>query len=79
MCLRVLCEQGLKGASSQLVVSVCPPSLEDSGSKAFYRVAAELCEAAQLCVFILGTQYLGLGVLRHVFGVGYAVSVYTRE
>ena len=38
-------------------------------------VAAELCEAAQLCVFILGTRYLNLGVLRRVFGVRYAVSV----
>ncbi len=27
------------------------------------------------CVFILGLQYLSLGVLRHVFGVRYAVSV----
>ncbi len=31
--------------------------------------------AAQLCLFILGTQYLGLGVLRHVFRVRYAVCV----
>ena len=35
----------------------------------------ELCQAAQLCVFILGTWYLGLRVLRHVFGVRYVVSV----
>ena len=52
---------------------------ESRGSKAIYRVvavAAELCEAAQLmCVFILGSQYLGPGVLRHVFGLRYAVSV----
>ena len=46
-----------------------------SFSKAFYRVAVELCEAAQLCMFILGKGYLGLGVLRHVFGVRYAVYV----
>ena len=49
-----------------------------SSSKAFYRVtevAAEFCKAAQLYVFISGTQYLSLGVLRHVFGVQYAVSV----
>ena len=32
-------------------------------------------QAAQLCVFILGMQYLHLGVLRCVFGVRYAVSV----
>ena len=40
-------------------------------SKAFYRVAVELCEAAQLCMFILGrgtftsvylSVYLGMGV-----------------
>ncbi len=49
-----------------------------SGSKAFYRVAAavaELCKAAQLMRVILGTQYLHLGVLRHMFGVRNAVSV----
>ena len=40
-----------------------------------YKVAAELCKAAQLYVFILGRRYLGLGVLRLVFGVRYAVSV----
>ena len=46
-----------------------------SSSKAFYRVAAEPGEAAQLYVFILGMWYLSLGVLRCVFGVRYAVSV----
>ncbi len=50
-------------------------SLMLTAARLFYRVAAELCEAAQLCMFILGTQYLGLGVLRHVFGVRYAVYV----
>ncbi len=44
-------------------------------SNTFYSVAAELCEAAQLCVFILGTQYLYLGVLIPVFRVRYAVYV----
>ena len=33
-------------------------------------MAGELCEAAQLCVFILGTQYFSLGVLRHALGGG---------
>ena len=46
-----------------------------SVSKAFYKAAAELCKAAQLWVFILGMWYLGLGVLRHVFGVRYVVYV----
>ncbi len=53
-----------------------------SVSKAFYRVtavAAEVCQAAQLCVFILGTGYLSLGVLRPVFGVRYAVNVLVNE
>ena len=48
---------------------------EASSSKAFYRAAAELYEAAQLCVFILGTRFLSLGVLRRVFGVKFTVSV----
>ena len=30
-------------------------------------------------MFILGTRYFSLGVPRHVFGVRYAVSVYTRH
>ncbi len=38
------------------------------------RAAVELCQAAQLCVYILGMQYLSLGVLGHVFGVRYAYS-----
>ncbi len=53
-----------KGAGSQSVVSVCQHTPAVSGIKAFYKVAAELCKAAKLCVFILGLQYLGLGVLR---------------
>ncbi len=32
-------------------------------------------EAAQLCVFVLGMQYLYLGVLKCVFGYGYAEYV----
>ncbi len=44
-------------------------------SKAFYRVAVELDEATQLCVFILGMWYLYLGVLMRVFWVRYAVFV----
>ncbi len=39
----------------------------------------ELCEAAQLCVFILGMGYFSLGVLRRVFGVRYAASVLIRH
>ena len=35
----------------------------------------ELCKAAQLCVFILGVQYLNLGVLMHVFRVRYVAYV----
>ncbi len=42
-------------------------------SKAFYKVAVELCQAVQLCVFILGMRYLNLGVLKRVFGYGCAV------
>ncbi len=37
-------------------------------------MAAELCKATQLCVY-LGYPYLYLGVLRHVFGYGHAVYV----
>ena len=37
--------------------------------------AVELGRAAQLCVFILGTQYLNLSVLMGVFGVRYAAYV----
>ena len=44
-------------------------------SKAFYKVATELREAAQLYVFIWGTLYLNLGVLKHVFRVRCAVYV----
>ncbi len=43
--------------------------------KAFYRVAAEPDEAAQLCMFILGMRYLYLGVLMYVFRVRYAVYI----
>ncbi len=65
----------LKGAGSQSVVSASQHTLEGSISKAFCRATAELCQVAQLCVFILGTRYLGIGVLRHVFGLRYAVYV----
>ena len=51
-------------------MSVWQHTLVGSISKAFYRAAAELCEAAQLT----GTRYLSLGVL----GVRYAVSVLVR-
>ncbi len=56
----------LKGAGSQSVMNVCQDTLV--GSKAFYRVAeaaAEVCEAAQLCMFILVHLgvCLGLGML----------------
>ena len=44
-----------------------------------YGAAAELGKATQLCVFILGTQYLSLGVLRCVFGVRYVVSVLLKS
>ncbi len=59
------------------VSSVCVATYSSwvSISKAFYRAAMELCEAAQLCVLILGTQYFCLGVLKHVFGNQYAVYV----
>ena len=43
---------------------------EASSSKAFYRADA---------LFILGTWYLSLGVLRRVFGVRYAVSVLVTQ
>ena len=71
-------------ASQQRVVSGYSDGLVSAYSsglasaRLFYRVvaaAAELCEATQLCVFILGTRYLCLGVLRRVFGVRHAVSV----
>ncbi len=35
-----------------------------------YRVTVKLDRVAQLCVFILGMQYLNLGVLKRVFGYG---------
>ena len=54
---------------------VCQHTLVGSISKAFCRVTAELGKAAQLCVFILGTGYLYLGVLKRVFG--YRCAVYT--
>ena len=41
-----------------------------ASAKLLYRVAVELGEAAQMCVFILGMQYLYLGVLMPVFRVG---------
>ncbi len=44
-----------------------------------YRAAAELCKAAQGgCLYILGKQYLYLGVLKPVFGVRYAVYVLVK-
>ena len=39
-------------------------------SKAFFRVAAELCKAAQLCVFILGSGTLALVYLGMCLGLG---------
>ena len=44
-------------------------------SKAFYRVAVELDEVAQLLVFTLGMLYLYLGVLMPVFRVTCVVYV----
>ncbi len=49
---------------------MCQQSLAGSISKAFYRTTAEQGEAAQLCVFILGMQYLYLHVLRVCLGMG---------
>ncbi len=46
-----------------------------TGSARLFWVAAEVCSAAQLWVFILGTRYLSLGVLRQCVGVRHAVSV----
>ena len=39
-----------------------------TGSARLFWVAAEVCSAAQLWVFILGTRYLSLGVQRRAFG-----------
>ncbi len=64
----------LKGAGSQSVMSV-NILWGVSISEAFYKVAAKRGQAAQLCVFILGTQYLYLGVLMHVFMFRYVVYV----
>ena len=44
-----------------------------AAARLFYRVAAERSCSA-VCVY-LGYQYFGLGVLRGVFGVRYAVSI----
>ena len=38
-----------QGADGQSVMSSCQHTLAIGVSKAFYRVAAEFCEAAQLC------------------------------
>ncbi len=58
-----------------MVVSTCQHTPWQVGiSKAFYRVAAELGKAVQLCVFILGVQYLYFGVLKRVFEYGCAVN-----
>ena len=62
-------------AGSQSVVRCINILWQVSISKAFYRVTAELGKATQLCVFILGVQYLYLGVLKHVFGYGCVVYV----
>ena len=35
--------------------------------------------SAEACLFILGRQYLSLGVLRRVFGVRYAVNVLVNK
>ena len=60
-------------------MSICQHRGGARFSKAFYRVVAELCQAAQLCVFILGMRYLSLGVLKHVFGVRYGVSILVKR
>ena len=65
----------LEGTGSQSVVSMCQHTLAGLHQQGFYRAAAELCKSAQLCVFILGMQYLGLSVLRGVFRVRYVVWV----
>ena len=71
-CVSTYC-QVLKGTGSQWVVSVCQQSLAGNISKTYiyiYRATVELSEAAQLCVFILGMQYLYLGILKYVLGMG---------
>ena len=63
----------------QSVVSACQHTPTCSISKAFFRAAAEPGKAAQLCVFILGTQHLYLRVLMCVFGYGCAVYVLVKS
>ena len=72
------CATSRKGVAPSWFDTVERPSTYSgrlAAARLFIAAAMELCKAAQLCVFILGTWYLGLGVLRHVFGVRYAVSV----
>ncbi len=42
-----------------------------ASARHLYKAAEELGQAAQLYVFILGTWYLYLWVLKHVFGYGF--------
>ena len=68
----------LKGAGSQLVVSVCQHSGRLVAAKLFIGWQRQQQSSMKLlsCVcFILGMWYFSQGVLRHVFGVRYAVSV----
>ncbi len=51
-----------------------PSTTVGSISKAFIWGCSR-SKAAQLCVFILGMQYLYLGVLKHVFGCGCVLSI----
>ena len=62
---------------------MCQHTLVVSISKAFYRVAAELCQAAQLMRVYLGytillRQYFNLCVLMPVFRVRYVMSSSVR-
>ncbi len=76
--MKYLCRV-LKGAGSQSVVSVSTYSGRLESARLFYRVAAELCEAAQLCVYLSQVYstlvWVYLGILIHVFGVRYAVYI----
>ncbi len=55
------------------LVSVCGNILWEASGSGSGSIALQSYSADAL--FILGTQYLYLGVLRHVFGVRYVVSV----
>ena len=46
-----------------------------ASARHLYRAAVEPGKAAQLCVFVLGTWYLYLVVLKHVFGYGCGYAV----